>query len=198
LRTYITKQGLRNQVRLLGAVANQRMPELMNAADVFFLPSRWEGIAASIYEAMACALPVVGADVGGQRELVTPECGVLVARGDETTEAKRYAEVLTTLLADRQRCRSMGEVGRRRVSSHFGLEQMGEHMAALLRNAMQLHVAQPRPVPSLALGQICAVRTVRYMKARAVLKRLLPSSYLDRHRKWLLPLKETIERVVLR
>ena len=39
----------------------------------------------------------MGADVGGQRELVTPECGVLIARGnadDAPTEAERYADIL--------------------------------------------------------------------------------------------------------
>jgi len=32
----------------------------MVAADIFFLPSQWEGIALSIYEAMAAVLPLLG------------------------------------------------------------------------------------------------------------------------------------------
>src|SRR6185369_11345918 len=54
-------------------------------------------------EAMACGVPVVGADVGGQRELVTPDCGVLVERGSEREEAARYARALAELLAEARR-----------------------------------------------------------------------------------------------
>ena len=33
-------------------------------------------------------------------------------------------------------------------------------MIALLREAMRVHVTEPRPVPSLALGRVCAVQAV--------------------------------------
>ncbi len=65
----------------VGALPNPRLRDLMAAADILFLPSAWEGIAQSIYEAMAAGLVVVGADVGGQRELVTPDCGYLLSPG---------------------------------------------------------------------------------------------------------------------
>ena len=66
---------------MLGGVPNEKMRDLLAAADIFFLPSRWEGIALAIYEAMSMGVAVVGAIVGGQAELVTPECGVLIPRG---------------------------------------------------------------------------------------------------------------------
>lgn len=164
----LKKRGLTPLVRVLGAVSNERVRELMNAADVFFLPSLWEGIALSIYEAMACGLPVVGADVGGQRELVTPECGILIPRSQETTEAAQYAEVLATLLRDPQQRRQMGQAGRRRVEAHFRLEQMGDRMAMLLQEGLTLHATHPRPAPSLAVGRICATQAVEYMRLSAL------------------------------
>jgi hypothetical protein len=140
----------------------------MTAADLFFLPSKWEGIALSIYEAMACGLPVVSADVGGQRELVTPECGVLIVRGDEESEAEHYAQILAELCRDAQRRRAMGRAGRARVQAHFRLDQMGERMNSLLQEAMQLHVTRPRPVPSLGVGRICATQAVEYIRLSEV------------------------------
>lgn len=168
LRSFVRRHRLGDRVRLLGAVPNERVRELMTAADVFFLPSKWEGIAVSLYEAMACGLPVVGANVGGQCELVTPECGVLVARSEEETEARQYAEVLAGLLRDSQRRQEMGQAGRSRVKQYFRLEQMAERMVFLLQEAMRLRVTQPRPIPSLGLGRACAAQAVEYVRLSEV------------------------------
>ena len=84
LRKFVSQHNMQEQIRLPGMVSSQRIKELMNAADIFFLPSKWEGISLAIYEAMAIGLPVVSAEVGGQRELLTPECGVLIRPGEES------------------------------------------------------------------------------------------------------------------
>jgi len=160
LRSFVKKHKLTERVRLLGAVSNARVRELMAASDVFFLPSKWEGIALSIYEAMACGLPIVGTDVGGQRELVTAECGVLVMRCEEEVEAERHARVLAELLQKPDRRQQMGQASRERVRTHFRLEQMGEQVLSLLLEGVRLHKSQPRPVPSLGVGRVCASQAI--------------------------------------
>lgn len=172
LRSFVHKHGLGNQVQLLGAVSNERIRDLMKTADLFFLPSKWEGIALSIYEAMACSLPIVGADVGGQRELVIPECGMLMPCSDEETEAQQYAEVLADLLRNSLRRQEMGQSGRRRVETHFRLEQMGERIAFLLQEVMRSCAAQPRPVPSLGLGRACAAQAIEFIRVSEALDSL--------------------------
>jgi glycosyltransferase involved in cell wall biosynthesis len=164
LQSFLHRYKLGTKVRLLGAVSNERIRVLMASADIFFLPSQWEGIALSLYEAMACGVAIVGADVGGQRELVTPECGILVARGNEETEVAYYSEVLGTLLRDPERCHTMGKAGRLRVEGHFRLEQMGEKISTLLSDAARLRVTQPRAIPSPTVGQICAIQAVEYVR----------------------------------
>ena len=44
--------------------------EQLDAADVFVLPSRQEGLPRAMIEAMARSLPCVGSDVGGISELI--------------------------------------------------------------------------------------------------------------------------------
>ncbi|MGE0683167.1 MAG: glycosyltransferase [Candidatus Binatia bacterium] len=168
LRSFVKRHKLDSQICLLGSVASERVRELMAASDIFFLPSRWEGIALSIYEAMACGLPIVGADVGGQRELVPADCGILLARSDEATESKQYAEILAELLCNPQRRQEMGRAGRIRVRTHFRLEQMGERIIALLQEAMQLSKTCPRPIPSPGLGRVCAAQGIEYMRLAEV------------------------------
>lgn len=129
--------------RMLGDVSSERVRELMTAADIFFLPSQWEGIALSIYEAMAMGLAVVGADVGGQRELVTPECGILIQRSTETAEAREYARQIQRLLHDPALRQSMGQAARQRVETHFALDQMGERMQQLFERAIRRKAEHP-------------------------------------------------------
>jgi glycosyltransferase involved in cell wall biosynthesis len=172
LREFVARHGLGEHVHLLGAVPNERVRQLMAASDVFFLPSMWEGIALSMYEAMACGLAVVGADVGGQRELVTPECGALVARGDEDAEVERYVAALSRLLENPERGREMGRAGRERVVAHFRLEQMGDRMADLLREATRRHATSPRPSVGLGLGRACAAQAVEYLRLSQLADRL--------------------------
>lgn len=204
LQTRISRSGLQENVCVLGAVSNERMQELMTAADIFFLPSQWEGIALSIFEAMACGVAVVGADVGGQRELVTPECGVLVGRGnggDSPAEAEHYAEILAALLADPQRRTALGHAGAARIRHAFRLDHMGERMRGLFQEARRLHADSPRPIPAREWGQARAARTMRYVRLQSAVRRLVSPptrAVLDRKMKWLLPVKETLERVLVR
>ena len=97
LKEFVRQHNLGKNVIFTGGVSNQRVRELMKGSDIFFLPSQWEGIALSIYEAMACGLAVLGADVGGQRELVIESCGLLLPRSDAAGEAHAYADVLADL-----------------------------------------------------------------------------------------------------
>ena len=106
---------------------------MLALTDIFFLPSQWEGIALGIYEAMAMSVVPVGAAVGGQPELVTPDCGVLVCRGPN--EAGDYTRALLRLLAARAERSRMAQAGRRRVVEKFSIVEMGRRMDAILREA---------------------------------------------------------------
>ena len=164
LKTFIRKNKLERQVRLVGALSNTDIRDLMVAADIFFLPSEWEGIALSVYEAMACGVPVVGADVGGQRELVTPECGVLIGRGAEEAEARQYVTVLAQLLGEPEYRKSMGRQGRQRILDHFRLEHMAAGVLAAYAAVRQEREAATTPVPGVGLGRACATQAVEYLR----------------------------------
>jgi hypothetical protein len=148
LRRFVWRNRLRDVVRFLGSLPNRAVAELVPAVDVIFLPSKNEGIAAAFYEAMAAGVPVVGANVGGQRELVTPECGVLVERGSEDVEVQRYADVLAPLLEDPERRRRMGEAGRARIVDGYTLDRLGERIEEVLERASELAGSQPRAAPT--------------------------------------------------
>lgn len=94
--------------------------ELLPQADLFFLPSEYESFGLSALEAMACGVPVIASNTGGLPEVVTPDCGVLLAPGDVAGMAK----ALTELLSDDARRRAMGAAARERAQSRFRRETL--------------------------------------------------------------------------
>ncbi|HMO58951.1 MAG TPA: glycosyltransferase family 4 protein [Roseiflexaceae bacterium] len=170
LETFVRRQRLRS-LRLLGSTTSRHVRELFAAADLLILPSRGEGIALVLFEALAMGLPVVSADVGGQRELVTPECGILVQHGPG--EEAAYRRALTELLADPVRRRAMGQAGRERIVTHFRLDQMGDRMYELLVEARRRRMVDPRPVPDPGLAAASRAAAIDLAHEEHTARRLL-------------------------
>jgi glycosyltransferase involved in cell wall biosynthesis len=130
-------------VKWLGAVENERIKDILNIADIFFLPSMMEGIALTFYEAMAMGVIPVGADVGGQAELVTPDCGILIESLPKERQPAKYAGELLRLLSDAGRMAAMKMRAQARVKEHFPLRRMGEAMLSLFGEAGVKNEALP-------------------------------------------------------
>lgn len=97
-------------VRLLGR--RDDVPELLAAADLVVLPSRWEARALIAQEALHAGVPLVATAVGGTAELIG-EAGELVPYGD----ARALAEVVTRLLADPARRAGLAAAGRAQAAT---------------------------------------------------------------------------------
>jgi glycosyltransferase involved in cell wall biosynthesis len=96
LQAQVRAAGLQDVVHFMGTAPHERMRELLSAADLFVLSTRNEGWANVLLEAMACRLPVIATDVGGNAEVVNaPGLGRIVPFGD--SEALLHA--LETALA---------------------------------------------------------------------------------------------------
>ena len=84
LRAQVRALGLQHRVTFTGALPPERIHEPLSAADVFVLSTSNEGWANVFLEAMACGLPVVTTDVGGNTEVVShAHLGTIVRFGDE-------------------------------------------------------------------------------------------------------------------
>lgn len=95
LERQVARLGLAERVRLLGSVAHDDLPRWLAAADAMALASASEGLANAWVEALACGTPLVVADAGGAREVVTaPAAGRIVPR----TPAA-FAAALAALIA---------------------------------------------------------------------------------------------------
>lgn len=97
--------------------------QLLTHAVAFLCPSVYEPLGIVNLEAMACETAVVASDVGGIPEVVVDgETGLLVHfdADDEEGFRERFADAVNSLVADRERARTMGVKGRERVIAEFG------------------------------------------------------------------------------
>ena len=72
------------------------VPALLAAADVFVLPSVWEGQALILQEALRAGAPIVATRVGGNADLAGEDAAILVPPGD----ARALAEAVRAVLGD--------------------------------------------------------------------------------------------------
>ena len=79
VRADIARFGLADRITLLGTVGADELTPLYESADLFVLPSRFEGYGMAYTEAIAHGVPVVGTTAGAIPETVPAGAGVLVA-----------------------------------------------------------------------------------------------------------------------
>jgi glycosyltransferase involved in cell wall biosynthesis len=97
LRAEIARLGLTDRISLLGAVTSEQMSPLYASADLFVLPSRFEGYGMAYAEAIAHGVPVIGTTAGAIPQTVSADAGVLVAPDD----VEALAAILQRLIASR-------------------------------------------------------------------------------------------------
>lgn len=135
LRESLTRQaqqsGVADRVTFLGLRSD--IPDLFAAADIFALPSIYEGNPLVVMEAMAAGLPVIAAAVGSIPELIPPGTGVLIPP-NEPALLRRELERLANdpvLRAD------LGAAGQRNAEARFDVGAMAVAYAALYRAILQ-------------------------------------------------------------
>jgi len=130
----VAQHGLAERVGLLGRRDDVRA--LLQASDVWTLPSYTEGLPVSLLEALACSLPVVATPVGAIPELVThSENGWLFPAGDVTALADALRTALS--LTPEQR-RAIGDQGRRVVLDRFSVDAVGGTYLKLYESVAQV------------------------------------------------------------
>jgi glycosyltransferase involved in cell wall biosynthesis len=172
MRRFVRRWRLSGRVRLLGAVPHERVRDLLLASDLLLLPSAREGLALILFEALATGVVPVAADVGGQRELVTPECGVLIPTGGD--EAAAYVAALRDLITAPERRAAMARAGRARIEGSFTLDAMIGRMQTLLDRASQLALDSPRPPVPVEAGLPAAALAIEHFTLEQRLRRLPP------------------------
>jgi glycosyltransferase involved in cell wall biosynthesis len=131
LETQIQSLGLEKEIKLFGMQAN--VTKYLAAADVFVLPSRWEGLPIALLEAMSAGLPVIATRVEGVDEVVEEGVhGVLVQ--PESTE--ELVKAILQLSKDAAQRHQMGEAARLRVLERYTVDRMCERYLKVFEHSL--------------------------------------------------------------
>ncbi|HID88165.1 MAG TPA: glycosyltransferase family 4 protein [Anaerolineae bacterium] len=130
--------GIADRVSFLGTLPSPQMPEFYRQLDALVLPSRsrpnWvEQFGRVLVEAMACGVPVVGAE-SGEIPYVIGDAGLLFPEDDE--EALR--ERLSRLMRNADLRADLTRRGRERVLAHYTQAKVAEETVAFYRRVMDL------------------------------------------------------------
>jgi phosphatidylinositol alpha-1,6-mannosyltransferase len=137
LEQQVVELGLSNQVRFLGFVPEENLPDLYRASDLFVICSREiignqdvEGFGLVFLEAQSCGTPVVGSRTGGIPDAVKDgHGGWLIAQDDSAM----LARIVTSLAEDPERFRKAGQEARRRIELDCTWDKYMSRFASALK-----------------------------------------------------------------
>jgi glycosyltransferase involved in cell wall biosynthesis len=118
-------------IRFHGKVGDARLDSLYSEADVFVLPTLFEGMPTVVLEAMARGLPILVTDVGATRELVDSSNGVIIPKRDPQAivrELRRLRDMPSASFA------ALGAASREKAAGRFAWSRVADdHVAAFRR-----------------------------------------------------------------
>lgn len=128
--------GIGDSITWAGRLSWDKAMDCLSLMDVVAVPSRFEGFGLTAVEAMACWKPVVASRVDGLAEVIQDGVnGYLVPAED----ASAFAEVLTDLLNDEERRKTMGISARQHVEEYYAYPRFREMCRVLYAESTGEH-----------------------------------------------------------
>ena len=111
---------LQHKLTWLGNLPNRELPLHINRSSIFVLPSLYEGHPKALIEAMACAVPVIGCDSPGVREIVKDlETGILCS-----SDSDSIRQSINRLMDDAGLASGLGAAARQFICDCFSLDKI--------------------------------------------------------------------------
>lgn len=136
LEAQCARLGLTHLVTFAGA--RDDIPTMLDAADVYVSPSRFEGLSIALLEAMASGLAVIATPVGDTKDLVTPDVGVLVPPEDSAA----LQTAMAALIRDRDKVVSCSQAAQNRIRESRAPGPWAAKLVAIYRETIAAYRAR--------------------------------------------------------
>jgi starch synthase (maltosyl-transferring) len=135
--------GIAANVHFLGV--RDDVPALLAAADLFALPSLWEGLSIALLETMSASKPIVATAVSGTTQVMIPgRTGFVVPPGD----SQALVDAIIRLLTDPAQAKAMGRAAKQHVSANYSAQKQSDEHLALYHRL----VNEDTPLPMVEEG----------------------------------------------
>jgi glycosyltransferase involved in cell wall biosynthesis len=132
LRSLAKELDIASRVEFLGFLPQEGIRQYMRRACLLVLPSLEEGQGVVLLEAMASATPIIGSNVDGIRDVVTPTVGRLVPPQDPAA----LAQALDELLTDSAAWQEASQAARKRATSTYDWQLVAEQFLHLYESIL--------------------------------------------------------------
>ena len=104
------------------------VPELLNAIDVYCLPSLWEGLSIALLEAMAMEKAIIATPTDGTCELIhNKENGLIIPFND----VQALSDAIITFAKSPEKCKQYGVSARSLVENKFNAKHVSDEVTKL-------------------------------------------------------------------
>lgn len=124
LEIMVKENSVQHIVDFVGQIEKQEIVQYYQSANIFILPSDWEGMPNVVLEAMASGLPVIMTPCEGSDELINGN-GYVVP-------SQEFGDKIYQLYCDKQLCETMSRVSRKRAEEIFSWENAVQKYIKLL------------------------------------------------------------------
>jgi glycosyltransferase involved in cell wall biosynthesis len=130
----LAKEIARGLVHVESDVNHEQLPEWYRAMDVLVMPSRYENFSNAILEAMACGVPFLASNVGGNKMLAEQGAGWLF----EPESVHSLHTSLDSIIENRPEMKTRGGIGSRYVRGHCSWATSAERLEGIIASRREV------------------------------------------------------------
>ena len=134
----IQKFKIEHRVKFTGKLSPEELVSIYSRKAILVMSSLFEGFGLPAVEAMSCKTPVVVTSVGSLKEVVTPDCGILV----EPQNPAALKDGIMKLLKNKKLREQMGKNGRKRAVENFSWQVAAKNTLDVYKYAIKEYRSQ--------------------------------------------------------
>jgi glycosyltransferase involved in cell wall biosynthesis len=146
MRVVLAGECAAGRVHIQPGVSHEQLPLWYRAMDLMVMPSRYENHSNALLEAMACGIPFLASDTGGNRQLSETGAGWLFEPGSIPSLARHLQQIL----GNRSELKVRGELSLRSTARHDSWDACAERLERIIASTIRRRADRALvPAPTL-------------------------------------------------
>ncbi len=128
--------GIEQYINFVGHISHEDVSKYYASADIFILPSLYEGMPFVVLEAMAAGKPVISTNIAGIPDIINNgHTGFLI----EPKNVNAIAKYITMLAKNEKLRKNVGNNGKENIKKFFNIENVSKRLLSVFEQTIMLH-----------------------------------------------------------